>query len=105
MRSTVEEHHHHYSADWVKIILYIFGALTAISIIIDLSDNLIVKLNEDKIVYSNCVNACSEKHFMGLEVGPDGVSASTPFVYEFDRTDCIISCNDLYIKTKLIGGK
>lgn len=62
--------------------------------------------------YSECVDACSEKHFMGYQLRMDGeytaqagdggeLKVYTPTIEEFDRTPCIASCNEMftYLKT------
>ena len=90
-----ETHHHWHGGD---IFLKQLGIFFLILITLVVSLRIIEESNERfEIVYKNCVDACSEKHFSGIEVGIDGDTTKN-YVTEFDRTDCIDSCNQLYIK-------
>ena len=62
-----EEHTHHHYYGWDKILIGLFIICFSMLII----TAAINKIHENKIVHYNCVNACSEKHFMGMEIGRD----------------------------------
>lgn len=62
------------------------------------------EVTKDETVYKNCLDACSKKHFMGIEVGTDGVLGDNTYVNEYDRTNCIDSYGDLYKYLKKSGG-
>ena len=91
-------HYHHYNFDglwgemfkWVIVLIIVLSLTTAF-------EN---EINRDRIIYGKCVSACSEKHFWGLEVGIDGWGERYYPVQEFDRTDCILSCNELYLNSR-----
>lgn len=90
-----ETHHHWHGGD---IFLKELGIFFLIVILLVSGLRIIEESNKRfEIVYKNCVDACSQKHFSGVKVGLDGESGSS-YVNEFDRTDCIDSCNQLYLK-------
>ena len=107
-----EHYHHHYNwkmDDFLKwAIVCLVVVLVTISAI-RITENT---LGEDRIVYEKCVDGCSKKHFLGFNVGADlsstwvegdedgKVAVYRPTVNEFDRTDCMESCNEMYFKLK-----
>ena len=102
-KTRIEEHHHHYN--WDRIIWQILVFLVVAVLVGSFSE----LIGENKTVYRQCTNTCSEKHFMGTQLGRDiniktiklqkgdGVQIYNPTVIEFDRTDCIKSCNYMYL--------
>ena len=92
-------HNHYYPTNVTKIIIYFFLGLMFIIIISNLSNSIIEKITEKQTIYTVCTDACSEKHFSGVQIGVDGETMSgniNPYVVEFDRTACIKNCNDMY---------
>jgi len=66
------------------------------------------KILEEKNIHYNCLHACSAKHFMGYQLGEDRTAmiseknevklkVYTPTINEFDRTECIKSCNNMLL--------
>ncbi len=108
-RKIIEKHtHNHWDFDRIIIISLVF------LLVIIMLGWVGASLREPGVVYGKCVNSCSEKHFSGIQIGQDRpvpvILSSTgknsfasyrlPYVKEFDRTNCIQSCNIMYIKLK-----
>ena len=66
-------------------------------------------VRENRMVYTKCADSCSKKHFLGIQIGGDqsipimisaykkSTTYAMPYVVEFDRTNCINSCNRMYL--------
>ena len=94
IHKTIQEHHHTY---WhfdkvIKSFLIFMVALIVISNTVGVISNSVL---EDQIVYKKCVDGCSAKHFAGIDV--NRVQGTSCIVEEFDRTDCIDSCNRMFM--------
>ena len=97
VRELVEKHHHHYhNEDWIAFVIKSLACVFVFIVLINLVQAGISLLQEDSIDFKHCLTACSQKHFMGLELGIDAGAECTK-VKEFDRTDCIENCIDMYL--------
>ena len=84
-------HHHNYNLDlflkelfkWIIILLLVANGISLI----------LSETSNDRVIYSRCVDSCSEKHFFGIDINS---MDQTCYLNEFDRTNCIQSCNSLY---------
>lgn len=108
MKRTIETHEHHHHYNWDKF-LWQFLILIVVIILIGRIANII---DRNETVYRQCTNTCSEKHFMGYQLGDDinikqttlqkqsTVKIYNPTIEEFDRTDCVKSCNEMYLEIR-----
>lgn len=92
-------HHHHDHHNWGKCIELLFYWLLALILLTTVLGWVTYTLIEDQTVHSNCVDACSKKGFLGTELGLDGDLGCK--VNEYDRTECVKSCNNMYLQNQV----
>lgn len=87
--------------DWhiEKAIMTLFIWIIIMLLSVELFGAGISYLGKDEIVYQDCTQKCSTKHFLGLKVGLDNGAKKElhPYVIEFDRTECLSNCNTMYL--------
>lgn len=83
--------------NWDRLVFYFLMFLLMLILVSNIFSWVDSKINEDKYIYNKCADSCAKKHFMGIKVGNDMLSTSC-VVQEFDRTECIMSCNSLVKK-------
>ncbi|GAF95963.1 unnamed protein product [marine sediment metagenome] len=96
-QETREEHYHNYGFD--RMIVQLFKWLILLIIVTNLLNMVTHDVMKDEKVHEKCLSACSQKHFMGTKIGLDNERDSCT-VTEFDRTNCIDSCNKLYYQIR-----
>ena len=91
-RKENNDEHIHYHFDGVSKTLckFLFILLVTISLLGVIS----AVVTEETTQHSNCLTACSTKHFMGIQIGMD-TPVNSYYVKEFDRTECIKDCNTI----------
>ncbi len=95
----VKSEHHYYHPPhkmWTILILWFFGAMMFMIVLSNVLSWTTHQIQKEEDIYESCVYSCSKKNFIGTNIGMDMYSKAP--VLEFDRTDCIRSCNNLYIK-------
>ncbi len=98
MKGKTEHHEHihtHFNMD--NIIKTIFGFLLLLLVVTTTLTIMTTQATKNEMFYNTCASSCSEKHFMGIQLGEDNERHRARFVNEFDRTDCIASCNTAYL--------
>lgn len=104
-RKEIHEHNNYNTYNFFKdnsfVKIYISAVLGLVLFfgLLGLASQLTNKISENKFIYDSCVNTCGEKHFSGIQAGSDD-KLYPVFVLEFDRTGCIESCNEMYLKLR-----
>ena len=103
---TYTEHHEYTHHCWGidKLVMTLFKLIILLIVVTAVVNIVTHEIVKDETVYKNCLDACSKKHFMGMEVGTDDVWGDNTYVNEYDRTNCIDGCGDLYKYIKKAKG-
>ena len=95
---TIEHHYHPPHHMWVKLMFWFFGIFIIFVLLTNTFSWITHSITKDEEIYEDCTYACSKKNFIGTNKGMDMYSKAP--ILEFDRTDCIKSCNDMYLVLK-----
>lgn len=71
-------------------VILLMITFTFMFVVFDFSTAVFNQINREEIVYSDCIDTCQIKNsytFKNMEV---------PRIVEFDRTDCVYACNEMY---------
>ena len=95
MKRKTESRCYHY--EWGLGLREIFKGLIIFLLVVMLINLITNESTKNEMFYNTCADACSKKNFMGIEVGLDDWTTQGKYVNEFDRTNCIASCNTAYL--------
>lgn len=91
-----ETHTHHHWHDLHLGLKCLFYAMLVLIVVANLIGSISLEIQKEENAYQQCVDACSEKHFMGTKTNVDDFTTACS-VNEFDRTQCIKNCNNMYL--------
>ncbi len=102
MKKKKEHHTHHHWEGIDKAVKTFFIWILLFLTVLNFINIIEQKSSSLETVYEDCTNSCRQKHFEGLQIGTDRISGDADRIYvnEFDRTNCIKSCNQMYIQLK-----